>query len=470
MVVVPIATASSRPSVYVASGKPEGALTLVGHNSLDMRGMNAAMAISGNYAYIGSRTDGLHPNSGIMVVDISDPSNPTVVNQIEPGPTGDAIGETSRELRIWPQQNLLIVQELASNCSYLIHECSPTSAVGKDHYDFYDIAGDNAKNPKLITSYFPSADPHEFFLWVDPKNPTGRALMYMSNPASGVQFTVADISAVRKTKKVTEIGKWQALIPGTQSNQLHSLSISTDGKIAYMAALTDGFFELDVSQFAAGKPKPQARMITPMDKRPHWAGPGDHSSVKLFGRPYVLTTDEVYGNIPVLLSNHGCPWGWVRLIDIKDPAAPKVVSEYKLPQNDPKYCSDNTQNTPLREHLSSWSAHNPTLTKHIGFVTWHSGGLQAIDLTDPTHPTQAASFSPTPEPVVVTEDPILSSGQDKVVMWSYPIIKDGLIYVVDIRNGLYILRYKGPWSSEVSNVSFLEGNSNLGDALKFEKP
>jgi hypothetical protein len=40
-------------------------------------------------------------------------------------------------------------------------------------------------------------------------------------------------------------------------------------------------------------------------------------------------------------------------------------------------------------------------------------------------------------------------------MWSYPIIK-GLIYVVDIRNGLYILRYTGPHASEVARVRYLE--------------
>ncbi|MCA1709062.1 MAG: hypothetical protein LC808_39610, partial [Actinobacteria bacterium] len=66
----------------------------------------------------------------------------------------------------------------------------------------------------------------------------------------------------------------------------------------------------------------------------------------------------------------------------------------------------------------------------------------------------------------VTEDPALSSGRDKVVMWSYPIIRNGLIYVVDIRNGLYILEYKGPYATEVANTRFLEGNSNLGDSRK----
>jgi hypothetical protein len=51
-------------------------------------------------------------------------------------------------------------------------------------------------------------------------------------------------------------------------------------------------------------------------------------------------------------------------------------------------------------------------------------------------------------------------------MWSFPVIKDGLIYVIDIRNGLYILRYTGPDASEVTKTDFLEGNSNLGDALR----
>ena len=35
--------------------------------------MNAALAVHGDYAYVGSRTDGTHPDSGILVVDISNP-------------------------------------------------------------------------------------------------------------------------------------------------------------------------------------------------------------------------------------------------------------------------------------------------------------------------------------------------------------------------------------------------------------
>jgi len=79
---------------------------------------------------------------------------------------------------------------------------------------------------------------------------------------------------------------------------------------------------------------------------------------------------------------------------------------------------------------------------------------------------QTGWFSPTPLEAVANEDPALSRGPNKVVVWSSPIISRGLVFVVDIRNGLYVLRYTGPHAKEVSQTRFLEENSNLGDALR----
>ena len=53
-------------------------------------------------------------------------------------------------------------------------------------------------------------------------------------------------------------------------------------------------------------------------------------------------------------------------------------------------------------------------------------------------------------------------------MWSYVVIQDGLLYVVDLRNGLYVLEYGGAFAKEVQRISFLDGNSNQGDALCYE--
>ena len=177
----------------------------------------------------------------------------------------------------------------------------------------------------------------------------------------------------------------------------------------------------------------------------------------------MLVTDEVYGD--ALGPDHGCPWGWVRFIDAANAAKPTVISEYKLPWNDPAYCE---QVSPLRNSTASFASHNPTLTENLAILSWHSGGVQAIDTPNPAAPTGAAQFFPEPLPFVQTEDPILSSGPDKVVMWSYPVILDGLIYVVDLRNGLYILRYKGPHQDEVQRVKFLDGNTNTGDIQRMD--
>lgn len=101
---------------------------LVGQNRLFGRGMNAAMAIYEHFAYVGNRTDGSHrcgvgdpriiktgldscphPHPGILIVDIENPSSPTVVGEIPPplNPDGRPIGITSREVRVWPEKKLL---------------------------------------------------------------------------------------------------------------------------------------------------------------------------------------------------------------------------------------------------------------------------------------------------------------------------------------------------------------------------
>jgi len=597
MVVLP-GTVTASPQEAASAEQPTGTLTLVGSNPLMNRGMNAAIAIHGDYAYIGSRTDFYEDAldaSGIMVVDISDPSSPEVVNVFGPPDTANA-GESSRELRVWQSQDILIL--LHTNCGGAsAHGCTGPSA---HEFKFFDISGDNATDPELILTH--EHGTHEFFLWEDPSNPD-RALMF--GGSAGSEFTVWDISPVRDGQQPTVLyqddhgytavqpnlvtidapstaaGSYDAAgasfgpepsttgisgdvvlvndgsanptegcnplvgfpagavalvdrgtcpfvqkaaaaqaagaaamivannspappinmggsdpsitIPSVMISQadgdtikaglpatgtvagrpgggipaggLHSLSVSNDGRFAYYALLTGGFAVIDVSDFTSGVPNPQFELVTHNDLRPTWPGPGAHSAVKLWDRDWVWVSDEVYGTITA--AGHGCPWGWARLINIRRPERPRIVSEYKVPENEESTCDD--WNPPR----TSYSAHNPTLTPRIAMSTWHSGGFQMVNIKDPRNPYQLAEFFPEPLDMVALEDPRLSSDPDtgrneKVVMWSYPIIKDGLIYVVDLRNGLYILEYDGPFDQEIDLVSFLEGNSNLGWALCFE--
>ena len=465
MVRVLLALVIALPLVTAAAGAGQapgndgddaaGSFQLVGHNPLMNRGMNAALAVHGDYAYVGSRTDGKPQDlnlthGGIMVVDVSNPAQPTVASEIGPPNEGNE-GESSRELRVWKSQDILIV--LHTNCGTgQAHLCQTS---GFFDFRFYDISGTKAANPERILSWVPPRNAHEFFLWEDPLDPQ-RALLFIGTAGSRMQ--VYDLSPVANGQPPTTVVD---VTSGVPSGGLHSLTVSNDGTRAYFAHLTGGFVVADVSEITQGVPDPQLRLITPAADRASWPGLGAHSAAKLWGQDWAFAADEVYGTASG--SGHGCPYGWARLIDIADPTKPVVRAEYKLPQNEAAGCALD-QPRPL----TSFSAHNPTLTPNIAFITWHSGGLQAISLENPATPTQLAEFKPTPLPAVVTEDPRLSAGQDKVVMWSFPIISDGLIYVADLRNGLYVLRYTGPFQPEVDDVTFLEGNSNLGNALCYE--
>src|SRR3954468_11451102 len=429
-----------------------GSFSLVGSNPLLGRGMNAALAVGDGYAYVGSRTDGKNSNAnhaGVLVVDVHDPTNPTIVHEIGP-PWEGLPQESSRELRVWRSQHVLIV--LHTNCGGNgAHQCAQPS---KSSIRYYDISGANAAHPQLL--YTQNQDTHEFFLWEDPNNPQ-RALLFGADATT--QWRIYDISPVVGGKAPIQLFSGRHNYSGAG---LHSFSVTNDGKRAYFALLTGGFAVADVSDFTSGKANPQYRQITAPADRPIWPGPGAHSAIRLWNKPnWVYVSDEVYGTATA--AGHGCPWGWARFIDISNEAKPVVRSEFKLIQNEALMC-----NVFEPRPRTSFSAHNPTLTQNIAFSTWHSGGFQAIDISDPANPTHLAEYSPEPLPMVDMEDPRLSMDDQKVVMWSYPVIQNGLIYTVDLRNGLYILKYHGPHEAEVNNIKFLEGNSNQGDALCIE--
>lgn len=451
--------------------------TLVGHDPLFARGMNAAPAVYDHYVYIGSRTDGSphHPHAGVLIVDVADPANPSVVGEIGI-PEEGLPKSTSRELRVWPQEKLLMV--LNFDCSAILHACtSVADAVGslQPNIKFYDLTDPTA--PALVSTYFRSRTPHEFFLWVDPVH-EGRALLYMTTPTSSLRPTmpnlvVTDISQAR-AGVFSELVRWNGnpLMPtdGTADVRLHSIGVSKDGTRTYLAYLGGGFMVLDTTPLTDPDNAPAVALLTAPATRPSWGNPGAHSAVKVPGKPYALVTDEVYGDLidPITGDDHGCPWGWMRMIDIgatASEATPTVVAEYHIAQDTPAYCASPEGQDPLNTYTTSFSAHNPTLLEDLALISWHSGGLQAIDISDPTAPVQVGEFVPEALPFVFTEDPALSSGRNKVVVWSYPIVRDGLVYVVDVRNGLYVLRYTGPHANAVAAVDFLEGNSNLGDAM-----
>src|SRR6266536_2841335 len=493
-------------------------ITLVGHDSLFDRGMNAALALyaarsSGrSFVYVGNRTDGslpcsqtgnvqpchassnIHTHPGILIVDVSNPTAPANVGEIGP-PYAGLPGITTRELRVWPQQKLLMV--MTFRCSSVIHDCAP----GNDttfafDIKFFDLS--DPVSPRFVGAYVPTdragarVKPHEMYLWVDPRN-ADRALLWLSTPSTSVDpnrpnLMIVDISTAPAVTDVAE-GNWNQFFPGAANPanydfdlSLHSMAPTADGSRTNLAYLRGGFGVLDTSAVARDTDDHlislNDKLLTPVPNFVRWGTgnqcPGhtaagcseSHSAVPVPGRPFELNTDELYGTFTT--PSFGWPWGWARLINVANPARPHLLGEYKIFQNTQTFHGSPGDDL-ATEQFTSYSSHNPTVLRDLAFIAWHSGGLQAIDIADPGDTTQAGWFSPAPLASVATKDPALNGGPNKVTIWSYPIISNGLIYVIDIRNGLYILRYTGTDASDVAGIRFLEGNSNLGDAVRLTR-
>lgn len=404
-------------------------LTVVGRDSLDARGMNAGLALAAGCAYVGSRGD-----AAPRVLDVSDPANPVSVGELQAHP-----GSTPRELRAVASRRELIV---------LFYRLDG----GPNRLDLYRWS-DDCGHPSLAGSYdFGNAAPHEMYLWVDPARPA-RALVFTAMFGSaGEALTVVDVSDPANPRRT---GGWTIPAAYGSGARLHSIALSPDGRTAYLSLWTGGLAVADASDFAGGSASPSLRLLTPPGAA-FRTPPGDvHSAVPVPGTSLLLTTDERY---PAPYGQ-GCPFGVAHLVDVSDPARPRATSSLQIAENQPAACAAAPNAT--------WTSHNPTLTAHLALVSWYSGGLQVFGLDDPAHPRALASLHPAG---VIPRQRDLELGTNPTLTWSYPILAGGLIWVVDVNQGLYVLRYSGPHQEEVAGAGFAEGNSNLSGADQVRRP
>ena len=464
------------PAVAAGTPSPIGAASvygldhnfrLVGHTDLSRRGMNSPIAVAGKCVYVGDRyysstaTEPTRPNGGIAIIDASDPAHPRQTGIIPP--TEES---TQREMRADAGLGILVVE----GYSPFIGGDPSTPSATINYLKVYDIHK-NCLHPTLLSTYdFGDRAPHEFFLWKDPKHP-GRALAYVTFTVFSPDLMVIDLTDPAKPQLVGvyDIGidqaqKTEDFVDESGSGYTHSLTVSDDGTRAYMAGWDYGFWTLDTSMLASPPPGGFG-VLHPVGVGKLDYGHNVHSAVPIPGSNDMLFTQEDYAN-----AGHGCPFGYLRTGSMTSDGGASLLGEFKLPENDPKNCGQKN---------GTFSSHNPTLFHDLALLSWYAGGLRAVDLTDPKHLHEDGAFVPKPtftptlrddrlffptkatNPGLPTDTtrPGSTASRWTGAMWSYPIVQNGLIYVVDIDLGLYILRYTGPHASEVDKAAFVEGNS-----------
>lgn len=446
-------------------------------------GNNGAVTLIGDCAYVGRWHDyneGSRKN-GVSIIDIEDPSSPTYVGEIAETIRSGGVAREIRAVDLPGFQMLTVLifgQALGDRTNNLIQT--------------YTFPSGDCQQPVLTGTFNMLAfRGHEFFQWVDPDPAHSvpgfpRVLAFVTAPINAPNIYVLDLSSPATPLPV---GLYDAGMPvvspaeaaGTYlGTYAHSISLSDDGREAYLSYWDGGFFTVDSSAFAAGAGgtfAPKGGRSVPFRYDPLTEFGNTHSAVKVPGSNNAVVGDEIY------ISTDGCPFGWMRVMDLGDATTPpSQVGEFRLAENRPANCDPATKTVTSRNSLGNpidgtFSMHNQTLVGNFVLTSWYGGGMRVVDVGDPTAPVEVGAFVPAPvsdtDSKPTTSAPTYRSESASnttawwVSTWSYPVVRDGLIYVVDTRNGLYILEAApgAPFESAFAGTAFAEGNSNLGALL-----
>jgi hypothetical protein len=122
-------------------------------------------------------------------------------------------------------------------------------------------------------------------------------------------------------------------------------------------------------------------------------------------------------------------WGYLRFFDISDPANPVQLSTFATP---------NTNNEAVALD-GTWSVHNPEVLRddegnerNILYASWYSDGVRVIDIATPSSPREIASWTGQGAP----------AGAPPVNIWSV-VPHRGLLFASDRNFGLYVLKHRG---------------------------
>lgn len=423
----------------------------VGQNVLYNRGIYGATAIWGRCAYssIRNNADVTLPTTGVAVLDVSVPSQPTIV-----GP----ILRTEAALRAY--------EGLRAYGGILL-----ASGQDRTNVDVYDISQD-CLNPVLkSTRQTPGfAGLHEV------QDNHGGWLHYDGKTFWGVPFignnillepTRVDVHAIGLDDPANPVDliNWNRLqLPPdirdktASTSNFHDVTTNFDGTRIYMAlygglgfnpvgTCANGMLIMDSSDIAKRLPNPTLRYVkwfSWCDQPTPAFGDGTTASahttqyvVHENGKPYIITTDEGPALFQVNANGNCIQRTYSRLIDISDELNPKIVATWNPQVNDAATCAIGAadQQTYYPHYVGVNDRHAMSLVFYASY--W--SGDRVVDFSDPQHPKEVAYYVAPRNPALetVTE----SDHSDPPIPYDEA---NCFMYTGWTDNGLNILELKDP--------------------------
>src|SRR5262245_35152490 len=344
------------------------------------------VVVENGYAYVGH----MDPPHGTSILDVKDPKNPKIIAEIE-----IPKGVHSHKVRVSGDVMLVNLERYQSK------EKLPTGL------KIYDIS--TRAKPKEIAFFETNGGVHRFTF-------DGR-YAYISVHLEGYRGRIPMILDLKDPAHPTEVGRWwmpgqwlgggeTPSWEGTAHQCHHPIRY---GDRLYVSYWHGGFVILDIADMS--KPK----FVSGLNWSPPYPSP-IHTTLpipwKLMGRDMMVVVDEEAGK------RAPAPPAFMWMIDITDEKHPVSVSTF------------NPQAAFTIAPGHQYGAHQPAEQVYDNkmFVTWFSGGLRVVDISNPYLLSEVAYYVPKP-----------GRGQSKVKSNDVYRTADGLIYLIDRLDGLEIL-------------------------------
>ena len=296
-------------------------------------------------------------SAGVAVLDMSDPAHPVQTATLTELP----MMSPHESLNLNPKRGLLAA--VLGN---------PSTYPGL--VSIYDVRKD-CRHPVLQSTRPVARIGHESGF-----SPDGKTFY-----AAGTAFEA--ITAVDVTDPKQPHAIWQGNVTS------HGITLSPDGKRAYIADPGGEMLILDVSEIQARKASPQAREVS----RLTWKSASIPQNALPFtrdGKPYVLEFDEYTQGTTGVGDTNAVGAG--RIIDIADERAPRVVANLRLQINQPAEHAAASGDPGALSPVQGYAAHYCSLSSEVdptvvacSFIT---SGLRVFDISDLLHPKEIAYY------------------------------------------------------------------------------
>lgn len=362
-------------------------IRLIGHSDLNGHGDGMQVLLKDTYLFVGHLG-----KMGTSILDVSDPGNPRVVQQLK-----NPANVHTHKVQI--AGDILIVN----------FEKFPRGGPDPERTGIQILDISDPVNPREIGFFATDGR------GVHRVNYPGGKYVYFSAHPEGYTDQIMFIVDVSDPTQPREVSRWwiegmwtaggeEPTWPEGLRYAAHHPNIWNDR--AYWGFWDGGAIIMDISD------PTEPRQVSRLSWAPEEGG-NTHTALPLPDRNLLIVTDE--STKPECQESPRR----VRVLDISDETRPKVISKFPEPQGD--FCQRGLRFGPHNVHENQEGSFQ---SDQIIFVTYFNAGLRVYDISDPEAPHEIAYYIPqTP------------AGQSAIQTNDVFVAENGLIYLTDRVNG-----------------------------------